>query len=258
MNALQLSRKLNRWIAAGLSCFALSVAMNAQVQTETTINHEPATTTVKVDRGEVVYVSGHDLVVKSDKGKIVHFANVPDSAKATVDGKQLGIHDLEPGMKLERTITTTTTPRTITTVQSVTGKVWHVTPPDSVILTLEDGTNQRFTIPNGQKIMVNGELKDAWGLKKGMKVSATRVVEAPETAISQETEVTGTAPTSVAIAPPADQPMLFAMFIPVRPTLASATPAELPKTGSSLPLLGLLGALAIGSSAALRLSRTNA
>jgi hypothetical protein len=38
-----------------------------------------------------------------------------------VDGKQLGIHDLKPGMKLQRNITTASTPQTITTVQTVTG-----------------------------------------------------------------------------------------------------------------------------------------
>ena len=48
-----------------------------------------------------------------------------------------------------------------------------------MILTLEDGTNQQFKIPNGQKFMVNGQMTDAWGLKKGMTVSATKVVEEP-------------------------------------------------------------------------------
>ena len=69
-------------------------------------------------------VSGSDLVVKMADGTIRNFENVPESARVTVDGKQLGIHDLKPGMKLQRTITTTTTPMTITTVQTVKGKVW--------------------------------------------------------------------------------------------------------------------------------------
>ena len=56
-----------------------------------------------------------------EDGAIRHFANVPESARVTLDGQQLGIHDLKTGMKLQRTITTTTTPKTITTVQTVTG-----------------------------------------------------------------------------------------------------------------------------------------
>src|SRR5437899_9798283 len=98
---------------------------------------------VCVEGGEVVLVRGNDLVVKMQDGAIRHFPNVPESARATVEGRQLGIHDLKPGMTLERTITVTTTPKTVTTVQTVTGKVWHITPPSSVILTLEDGTNQQ-------------------------------------------------------------------------------------------------------------------
>src|SRR6202035_5192894 len=113
--------------------------------------------------------------------------------------------------------TTTTTPKTITTVQSVTGKVWNVMPPVSVILTLEDGKNQRFSIPKGQKFNVNGQMVDAWGLKKGMTISATKIVEVPENVVSQQRKVTGSEPVAVAAAapppqpPPADVPILIAV-----------------------------------------------
>jgi hypothetical protein len=117
--------------------------------------------------------------VKMDDGTIRHVANVPESTKVNVDGRELGIHDLKPGMKLQRTISTTTTPQTITTVKTVTGKVWHISPPSSVILTLEDGTNQQFKIPKGQKFTVDGQQMDAWGLKKGMRVSATTTTATP-------------------------------------------------------------------------------
>ena len=60
----------------------------------------------------------------------------------TLDGQQLGIHELKPGMKLVRATVTTSTPQVVTTVQTVTGKVWQVTPPPVLILTLENGQNQ--------------------------------------------------------------------------------------------------------------------
>ena len=72
---------------------------------------------VQVERGEVVLVNGNDLVVKMEDGSMRHFPNVPETTRVTVDGKQLGIHDLKPGMKLQRIITTTSTPQTIKTVQ---------------------------------------------------------------------------------------------------------------------------------------------
>jgi hypothetical protein len=194
-----------------------------------------------------------------EDGSFRHISNVPESAKVTVDGRQLGIHDLKPGMKLQRTITVTTTPQTVTTVQTVTGKVWHVNPPLSVILTLEDGTNQSFKIPKGQKFDVNGEMVDAFGLKKGMMVTATKIVEVPETVVAHQRKVTGTMPPPPQ-APPADVPILVATAEPVPAPAAApqtSTPTTLPKTASKLPLIGLLGFLFIFGSLAIKFLRTN-
>src|SRR6516162_102301 len=174
----------------------LALNVNAQVKTETKVEEGLASQTVKVETGEVVYVSGNDLIVKTDDGVLRHFPNVPDDKTVTVGGKELTIHDLKPGMKLQRTTITTATPRMITTVKTVTGKVWHVNPPNSVILTLEDGTNQSFNIPKGQKFSVDRQETDTWGLKEGMKISATAVTETPETVVSQEVVRTGTMPSS--------------------------------------------------------------
>ena len=253
MNSLQITRKLNRLVMAGIAFMSFVAVTNAQVKTDSTTIHEPATKTVSVDRGEVVYASGSDLVLKKDEGTVVHFANVSDTA--TVDGKQVAIDDLEPGMKLERAITITTTPHTVTTVQTVTGKVWHVNPPRFVILTLEDGTNHKFDLPNDHKVFVDGRLVDAWALKKGMKISATRVIEAPGTVVAQQTKLTGTALAPITLA--ANEPVFFTFSVTAtaQPTLAEAIPPSLPETGSSLPLVGLLGVLALASFLGLRAVR---
>ena len=233
-----------------------TVTMNAQVKTQTNVVHDAATHAVKVERGEVVLVEGNDLIVKMEDGEIRHFPNVPDGVTVKVDGKDLTIHDLKPGMKLERTTVTSSTPRMITTVQTVTGKVWHISPPNSVILTLEDGTNQSFKIPKGQKFTVDGQQLDAWGVKKGMKISATKIVETPETVVSQEVRRTGSLPPPPP-APPADAPILIAEEKPAPTEVAAAepAPATLPKTGSLLPLIGLLGLLSSGASFGLRMLR---
>src|SRR5277367_1729335 len=142
-----------RWLVLGVGgvCLTFSLSGSAQVQTETTTSTAgPSTKQVKVERGTVVTVSGNNLVVKAEDGTLRDFPNVPESARITVDGKQLGIHDLKPGMILQRTITTTTTPKIITTTQSVTGTVFYVQPPLTVILTMEDGKNKEFKIPKGQ------------------------------------------------------------------------------------------------------------
>jgi LPXTG-motif cell wall-anchored protein len=246
------NKRQGAWLvlAVGVIVSALTLSATAQVQTDTITSNGQATTEVKVYRGTVVLVDGNDLVVKAEDGHLVHFANVPESARATVD-------DLKPGMTLERTITTTTTPQTITTVKRVTGTVWSVNPPSSVILTLEDGTNQQFKIPDGQKFNIDGQMTDAWGLRKGMKVSATKVTEAPETVIEQQKQVTGTIPPPPD--PAVDLPLLVLVIIPTNAAPDSAptevASAELPHTGSQLPLIGILGLLALTAGLGLRAAR---
>ena len=183
-----------------------------------------------------------------------HFDNIPESARVTVDGQQLGVHDLKVGMKVQKTITTTTTPQTVTTVKSVTGKVWFVNPPSTVILTMEDGKNQEFKIPNGQKFNVDGQMVDAWGLKKGMNVNATKVVETPTTVVAQRAKVTGEMPPPPP-PPPADVPILVVEEVAVPVQVAQDQPPALPKTGSELPLVGLLGLLSLATSLGLRTAR---
>lgn len=237
-------------LAAGLF-LSLAVSMRAQVQTSTTTTEGAAATKdVTVEKGTVVSVNGNDLVVKMDNGEIRHFPNVPESARITVDGQQMGIHDLKPGMTLQRTITTTTTPKIITTTQTVTGKVWNVMPPNSVILTLENGTNQQFKIPKGQKFNVDGQMVDAFSLRNGMTITATKVTEVPETELNVKKITTGQLPPPPP--PAADAPILVAVEVPAEAAPAEAAPAKLPKTGSGLPLIGLAGALMVLLGLALR------
>ncbi len=227
-------------VATTTACLAFTLSLRAQVETKTTTATGQPNIVTKVERGEVVTVSGNDLVVKMADGTIRNFENVLESARVTVDGKQLGIHDLKPGMKLQRTITTTSTPMTITTVQTVKGKVWAIQPPLSIILTLEDGKNQQFKIPEDQKFNVDGQMVDAWGVRKGMIITATKIVEQPATEVTQEKTVTGTAP------PPADVPILVAEGgEEAVPTPAEAPPAAAPEAPGGLSTTAVIGLLCL-------------
>ena len=238
-------------------CLAFTLAMSAQVQTKTSTTSGKASVVTHVEQGEIVYVAGNSVVVKMADGSLRHFDNVPESARVTVDGQQLGVHDLKVGMKVQKTITTTTTPETVTTVKSVTGKVWFINPPSTVILTMEDGKNQEFKIPNGQKFNVDGQMVDAWGLKKGMTVNATKVVESPTVVVAQKAKLTGEMPPPPP-PPPADVPILVVEEVAAPAQVAQAAPAPaLPKTGSELPLIGLLGLLSLACSLGLRAARNS-
>jgi hypothetical protein len=126
---------------------------------------------------------------------------------------------------------------------------------------MDNCKNQRFTIPQGQKFTVNGQETDAFGLRKGMKISAQKVVEQPETVVSQQVTRTGSMPPPPP--PPAIKPDVPILVVyvpveapaPVETAAAEPTPTKLPKTASNLPLLGLLGLLSISLAMGLKLVR---
>jgi hypothetical protein len=246
---------LGRASVAIATFLAFTIAATAQVKTTTSTAEGTPTKEIKVDRAVVEYVSGNDVWVKMENGEIRHIRHVVENARISVDGKEIGVHELKPGMKLEHTITTTTTPRTVTTVETVTGKVWHVSPPKYVTLTLENGENQQFTVPDGQVFKIDGDEKDVWHLKKGMRVTATKVTEAPETVIEHQRQVTGTMPPPPPPLP-SNAPVLIARVEVIHGPGTVTLPAELPKTGSPVPLIGLLGLLFTGASFCMRFTRS--
>jgi hypothetical protein len=242
-------------------CGAIAFTLAVSAQSSTTEKRS----------GTVVYVSGNDLVVKMDDGQVKHFS-VPAGAVFHVDGKDLTVHELKAGTHLSQTITTTETPSTVRTVRTVQGKVWNVNPPTSVILTLPDGTNKQYKVPEGTKFDVDGQESTVFDLRKGMNITATVVTEAPEVTVSRSNVVTGRAPApppKVAVTPPpATPPQKGVLLIVVEPTPVAAAPAptpvatpspappqeqtpapepshakRLPHSASSLPLIGLLGLL---------------
>jgi len=235
-----------------LAMLTLATA-GAQDSTVTTITHGQPSFDTKVKNAEIVYVEGNDLVLKLENGRVEHLV-VPDSDKFTIDGKEVSVYELVPGTKLTQTITTTTTPRYVNSVRTIEGKVWHVNAPKSVILTLPDNTNQVYNVPNHAKFVIEGRQKTVFDLRKGMKIKATIVTDDEHTVVEQSKFAFGQAPSQT----PREVGVLL-FFAPTQPqvTLASAEqPAEmLPETGSSLPLVGLMGALAIAMSLGLGVAR---
>ncbi len=213
----------------------------AQERTETKVTKEASTHEYKVERAEVVYVSGNELVVRLENGEIRNLT-VPPDATGTVDGKVVTVKDLKPGMKLETTVKTTTTPELVTTVRTIEGKVWSVNAPKTVILTLANGENKKYNVPKDQVFQIDGQDKTVFDLRKGMKVTATVVTRVPRTVVAEEKSVTGKLPP-----PPPTPPIQGALLIEEKtaPTeVAAAAPPtkeKLPKTGSIVPLIGLLG-----------------
>ena len=252
----------NKWLCSIALCLATALACgNIQAQDTSTTTRIPGQPTVQTEvrRGRVVYVSGNDVVVKTEDGQVKDF-DVPERTRFTVDGKDLSVHQLTPGMMLTQTITTVTTPYTVKTVRTINGKVWHVSAPKKVILSFPDGPNKEYTVPEGTMFQVDGKQKSIFELRKGVNISATVITESPEDVMTTEHRVTGRTPTppTVAVTPPPDTPTVVGVLLIERPaTVSTARPLEpppqeatnrLPKTASSVPLMALLGMMFIGTS----------
>jgi len=209
-----------RLAACAILLLVCAAVMVAQVKTTTTETKGAASSQVTVERGEVVYVAGNEVVIKMENGEIRH-VTVPDGAKGTVDGKEVTVADLKPGMKLQKTITTTTTTKTVKTVKTGTGTVMNVMPPNSVTVRFEDNTVQSYKIPKGTKFNVDGQEMTAFDLKKGMRITATRITETPVTEATTAAATTGTAP------PPPTPPVTGALLIAEPAPVSAPAPTKI-------------------------------
>jgi len=215
--------------------------------------------TTSVERGEVLAVSGNDIMIKMDTNEVRNYT-VPPGATANVDGKQITVKDLRPGMKLQRTTITTTTERVVKSVRTTQGKVWQVNAP-YVIFTGPDGKNKQVKVPDDAKFTIEGEQKTVFDLKKGMMFTATIVTHAPETVVTSVRSTTGSAPPPPKLviarlpaklegpllieeAPAPKPPVQVAQSTPppeAAPSAPEPPSKKLPKTGSPFPMIAMLG-----------------
>jgi hypothetical protein len=234
----------------------LPVNADAQQMPRTTTEKIAGTQSVSTQtiRGTVAHVEGNNLVVRMSTGEIRYF-QPPESRRFVVDGRELTLRELKPGTTLTATVTTTTTPVTDRTTTIGTGTVWYVAGPN-VIITLPNGENRMYKVTDDYRFNVEGKKATVYDLRKGMRISAEKIVEAPRTEIASNVVVVGQAPpapqprTEVAQAPrqprpqvtPAPEPAPEPTPAPAPVEQAAAAPAKtLPPTASQFPLVGLFG-----------------
>jgi hypothetical protein len=217
---------------------------------------QQSSTTSETKKFEVIAVEGNQLVVKLPEG--TREIAVPDDFKFVVNGQQLSVRELKPGMAGTATITTTTTVKPVTVTEVKNGTVEQVS--GNGILVKTDQGFRNFTEADvkkrGVKMYKDGQPVKLTDFHRGDVLTATIVTEKPPQVLTErQVQATLAAPAPAArpsatssASTPAPAPRAAASTPTPRPSPAASEPAPapaakaLPKTASPLPLVGLLGA----------------
>ena len=216
------------------------VALGQQTGTTTTESTQVKT---QLKSGVVETVAGNKVVLREADG--LHEYNLPDGFKFQLNGKDVGVADLQPGMTVNAQVTDRVTTRQVTLTRVESGTVAQVA-PGGIVLREKDGDLKSYNFKDaaGNDIyyVKDGKEVSLRNVKVGERLSGTFVSTLPEQQISQRSVV---AKATEPAPPPAPEPV----------AVAAATPRKLPKTASPLPLLGLLAIVSGGIALSLRAAR---
>ena len=213
---------------------------------------------------EVIGVDGNTLIVNLPEG--TREINVPAGFMFTVNGQQLSVQQLKPGMKGTATITTktTVTPVTVTEVKSGTvmqasGSSIIVRTGDQVKMFTQGDIDKR-----GVKILRDGRPATISDFRQGDQLTATIVTSMPPHVMTEK-EVQATLAKTKTGAPAATSGANTAAGMKTQSSQSAAqtqtqapsagAPRTLPKTASSWPLLALVSVLLLALGCALNIGR---
>ena len=213
------------WLSGVLVAFGLGLFTTGALLAQTK-------TTIDVRNFEVLAVEGNRLVYRDQKG--THEITVPDDFRMNVDGKQMAVKELKPGMKGTATVTNTTTitPVTVTDIKEA---VVLSTTATSVLVRGPDNVRRRFTQSEldkrGIQIFKDGKLIQLSQLNPGDNLTAM-IVSSQAPTIVTETEVDAKMAQAKAAPAPAKAEPAPAK---AEPAPAKAEPAAAPPAATTAP-----------------------
>ena len=241
------------FLGMGLLVATAGVATAQQTSSTTTtqMGKPQSTTSTRVIQGTVISVNGNKVVGRDLNGKTAEYT-VPDGFKFENEGKEIGVADLKPGMKVKATITTTTTTTPVTVTEIRKGTVLKVSGDNVIVrgpLGVRRFSNEDAT-KHGAKIMRDGKEIALSDLREGDNFTAVLVTDHPPTVVSEReakayaTNAPAAAPAAASAPAPAPAPA------PAAAPAGAPAPApakHLPKTATQLPLVALMGALLLAA-----------
>ena len=234
-------------VAAGFVSMTTAVSQAQQTSSAT-----------ETKRFEILAVDGNKLVVKLPEG--TKELTVPDDFRFTVNGQQLSVQQLKPGMKGTATVTTQTTVTPVSVTEVKNGVVYDRSGGTLIVQTPEGFKmfSQGDLDKRGVTILKYGKPVKLDDLGKGDKLTATIVTSAPPKVMTRkEVQASVATPSAEAPAarPSAPPPAAATRPADPAPAAAPATSGRLPKTASSWPLVGVLAALSLATGLALTIRR---
>ena len=175
-----MTRAVIRMVLCGVIVCVTAAVSSAQTQTST-----------ETKKFEVISVYGNQLVVKLPEG--TRELTVPADFRFTVDGKQLSVQELKPGMAGTATITTKTTQVPVTVTEVKSGTVTKALGTSIIVAT--EGDYKMFSQSDidkrGVKIMREGKPAEISDFRENDRITATIITSKPPR-IMTEKEVQAT------------------------------------------------------------------
>ena len=163
----------------GLTLGLLSLTAGTTLAQQTTASTETKTF-------EVLAVDGNQLVVNLPEG--TREITVPAGFMFTVNGQQLSVGQLKPGMKGTATITTKTTVTPVTVTQVKSGTVMQNS-GSSIIVRTEEGVKmftQSDVDKRGVKIVRDGKPAQVSDFRQGDRLTATIITSKPPRVMTEK------------------------------------------------------------------------
>ena len=253
---------------------ALAIAACVVCLPSVALAQPTSTTETRTVQFEIVGVDGNKVFVKGPQGSREYVA-APDQM-FTVDGKEVGVADLKPGMKGTAKITTTTKVIPVHVTEVKNGEVVQAN-GNSIIVRTADGIkmfSEKDMTNRNIEIMKDGKAASISDLRQGDKLTATIVTQGtPKVLTENQLEATLASPASGTAAgtksraaattgaATATGAAATTGAAPASGAPAAGTPThtrKLPKTGTEWPLVALTGMFLLAMALTVRTVRTRA
>ena len=227
-------------VLLGLGLLAVSAAVATAQQPSTTkttqMGQSQSSTSTRIVNTTVVSVNGNKVVAQDASGKATEYT-IPEGFKFQFEGRDIGVAELKPGMRVTAKVTTTTTTTPVYVTEIKSGKVLAVSGTNIIVRGPQGNRvfSNQDAVKRNAKIMRNGQEVYISDLRVGdiftavivtdmePRVVTDREVQAMVSAAPQAAPAPAQAPPAAAPAPaPTDVPMAAPAEAP------AAAPADAP------------------------------